>query len=181
MKVWSLSNLDQSQHWLHGLWLASRGRCPEKPWNILFVACKFTALKNTGNGVVACVGNAGKVAPWWPLSPNGYCKHLFGSVTLLIQLPVLLALLLLSSGAVQAPMLLMGSSGWENAGCTCSTGSWLWSLLLPITFLCLPLGLPAPLSWRCAEKLPCFQSNFTGKRGWLTVYLMDIKIGIFIF
>lgn len=44
--------------------------------------------------------------------------------------------------------------------------------------LCPPLGLPVPLSWRCGEELPCFQSNFTGK-GWLTMYLVYIRIGIF--
>lgn len=44
--------------------------------------------------------------------------------------------------------------------------------------LCPPLGLPAPLSWRCGEELPCFQSNFTGM-DWLTVYLIYIRTGIF--
>lgn len=75
-----------------------------------------------------------------------------------------------------------GGSGLENAVSTYSTGSCSGHCCYPLTspgILCLPLGLPAPLSWRCGEELPCFQSSFTGM-GWLAMYLIYIRTGIFL-
>lgn len=73
-----------------------------------------------------------------------------------------------------------GGSGLENAGSTYSTGLCVWSLLLPINFPWNPLpSLGAACSPELEVWKTCFQSNFTGK-GWLTMYLMYIRIGTFL-
>lgn len=141
------------------------------------MACKVTALKNIFPSSAEPL-HTQVIVLWFVLGMLGRMLHsdhsllmvhfkhglllrfLFGSVTPSVQLPVLLALLLLSCGAVQAPMLLMGRLRIRK--CSLHLQHWflLWSLLLPINFPWNPLpSLGAACSpelevWRRASLLP---------------------------